>query len=80
MPNNIDDLYTQLTEQGAEGLGTQQQFREYMQSADNTKSLHAQLTEQGVEGLGTPDLLAPHHPPRHRARSPHHRRSRRAMA
>ena len=55
MPNNIDDLYTQLTEQGAEGLGTQQQFREYMQSADNTKSLHAQLTEQGVEGLGTPD-------------------------
>ena len=55
MPNNIDDLYTQLTEQGAEGLGTKNQFRDFMQDKENTKSLHTQLTEQGVEGLGTPE-------------------------
>lgn len=55
MQDNISKLYTTLTDNGYEDLGSEDKFRNFVKDSTNVKKLYAKLQEDGFEDLGSED-------------------------
>lgn len=55
---NIDKLYKRLKAEGYDDLGTQQQFREFLQDGNNIKRLYNLLFKAGYQDIGSENEFA----------------------